>query len=146
MIDACPDAQWRLIFALSRFGGIRIPSEFLPLTWDDVNWAENKILIHSPKTEYIEGKESRLMPIFPELLPYLQDVFDQAKPGQKYVITRYRDKSSNLRTLAHKIIKRAGLKPWAKTFVNAGAKVQRWAWRSKSVTPQGFFVRYYFGN
>jgi len=30
VIDACPDAQWRLLFALSRFGGLRCPSEHLP--------------------------------------------------------------------------------------------------------------------
>ncbi len=36
VLDACPDAQWRLIFALSRFGGLRCPSEHLGLagaTW-----------------------------------------------------------------------------------------------------------------
>jgi integrase len=37
VIDACPDAEWRLIFALSRFGGLRCPSEHLALRWGDVN-------------------------------------------------------------------------------------------------------------
>ena len=121
VIDACPDAQWRLIFALARFGGLRMPSELLPLTWEDVNWSENKILIHSPKTEHIDGKESRLMPLFPELLPYLQEAFDLAEPGQKYVITRFRHKGVNLGTQAHRIIKQAGLKLWPKTFQNLRA-------------------------
>jgi hypothetical protein len=31
VLDACPDAQWRLLFALSRFGGLRCPSEHLGL-------------------------------------------------------------------------------------------------------------------
>src|SRR5262249_17406885 len=26
VLDACPDAEWRLLFALSRFGGLRCPS------------------------------------------------------------------------------------------------------------------------
>lgn len=34
VIDACPDAQWRLLFALSRYGGLRCPSEHLLLKWD----------------------------------------------------------------------------------------------------------------
>ncbi|HEV2295325.1 MAG TPA: phage integrase SAM-like domain-containing protein [Tepidisphaeraceae bacterium] len=38
VLDVCPDAQWRLLFALSRFGGLRCPSEHLGLTWDDVDW------------------------------------------------------------------------------------------------------------
>ena len=27
VLEACPDIQWRLIFALARYGGLRIPSE-----------------------------------------------------------------------------------------------------------------------
>jgi hypothetical protein len=35
VLEACPNAEWRLIFALSRFGGLRCPSEHLVLTWAD---------------------------------------------------------------------------------------------------------------
>ena len=35
--DACPDATWRLIFALARYGGLRTPSETLALTWSDID-------------------------------------------------------------------------------------------------------------
>ena len=38
VLDACPDAQWRLLFALSRFGGLRCPSEHLGLRWGDIDW------------------------------------------------------------------------------------------------------------
>jgi site-specific recombinase XerD len=31
VLKACPNAQWRLLFALSRFGGLRCPSEHLAL-------------------------------------------------------------------------------------------------------------------
>jgi integrase len=31
IIDACPSAEWRLIVALCRFGGLRCPSELLEL-------------------------------------------------------------------------------------------------------------------
>ena len=50
VINACPDAEWRLIVALARFGGIRIPSELVTLQWSDINWEEDKITIHSEKT------------------------------------------------------------------------------------------------
>jgi hypothetical protein len=33
VLAACPDTQWRLLFALSRFGGRRCPSEHLALKW-----------------------------------------------------------------------------------------------------------------
>ena len=45
VLDACPDSQWRLIFALCRFGGLRCPSEVLALTWDDVDWEHGRITV-----------------------------------------------------------------------------------------------------
>ena len=121
VLEACPDAQWRLLFALSRYGGLRCPSEHLALKWSDVDWERNRILVHSPKTEHHPGGESRWMPLFPELRPYLEAVFDQAEPGTVHVITRYRDSNANLRTHLLRIIKRAGLKPWPKLFQNLRA-------------------------
>jgi hypothetical protein len=60
VFDFCPDAEWRLIFALSRFGGLRTPSEHNALRWEDVNWARNRFLVRSSKTELHEGGDSRL--------------------------------------------------------------------------------------
>ena len=121
ILAACPDAQWRLIFALSRYGGLRCPSEHLALRWSDVLWDLERMHVRSPKTEHHEGGESRLVPIFPELLPYLRDAFDLAEPGVDPVVTRYRDPGQNLRTTFLKIIKRAGLTPWPKLFHNLRA-------------------------
>ena len=118
VLDACPNAQWRLLFALSRFGGLRCPSEHLTLRWGDVDWERNRITIHSPKTEHHEGGESRQIPMFPELRPYLERVFEDAEPGTEHVITRYRKENANLRTPLQRIILRAGLKPWPKLFQN----------------------------
>lgn len=58
------------------------------------------------------------MPIFPDLRPYLLEVFEQAEPGTTHVVTRYRDRNSNLRTQLQRIIRRAGLKPWPRLFHN----------------------------
>ncbi|MBN2024614.1 MAG: site-specific integrase, partial [Pirellulales bacterium] len=112
------DAQWRLLFALSRFGGLRCPSEHLGLRWRDVDWAGGRITVHSPKTEHHEGGASRQIPIFPELRPYLEEVWDQAKPGDEYVITRYRDTNQNLRSRLLDIIWAAGLCEWPKLYQN----------------------------
>ncbi len=121
VLAACPDNQWRLLFALARFGGLRVPSEPLALTWDCVDWERNRLTIRSPKTAHFEGKESRVIPLFPELRTYLETAFEEAEPGTTFVVTRYRDTSANLRTHMHRIIRRAGLTPWPKTFQNLRA-------------------------
>ena len=117
-LDACPDAQWRLLFALSRFGGLRCPSEHLGLRWGDIDWERGRITVHSPKTEHHEGGATRQIPLFPEIRPCLEEVWEQAESGTEYVITRYRSCNANLRTQLERIIRKAGLNPWPKLFQN----------------------------
>jgi len=71
ILEACPDTQWRLLFALARFGGLRCPSETLALTWENVDWERSRMRVGSSKTEHHVGKDSRVVPIFPELRPHL---------------------------------------------------------------------------
>ncbi len=110
VIDACPDAEWRLIVALARFGGLRVTSELFVLEWDDILWDKNRFIVRAPKTG------TRVVPIFPELRPYLQQSYEMAEDGAINVIAIHRNKS--LRTRMDKIIMRAGLVPWEKTFQN----------------------------
>ena len=119
--EACPDHEWRLVFALSRYGGLRCPSEHLALRWSDIDWDRGTMLVRSPKTEHHEGKGSRLVPIFPELRLALDEAWERAESKVDQVITRYRDPNQNLRTTFEKIIQRAGLKPWPKLFHNLRA-------------------------
>jgi integrase len=121
VLDACPDAEWRLIFALSRFGGLRCPSEHLALTWPDVDWERDRFRVVSSKQEHLEGGGVRWVPIFAELRPYLEEAFDLAPEGAVHVINRYRDGDQNLRTQLQRIIRRAGLEPWPKPFQNLRA-------------------------
>ena len=118
VLEACPDAEWKLLFALSRYAGLRCPSEHLALRWSDINWAKNRMKIRSPKTEGHQGKESRVVPIFAELRPYLDAVWDEPPEEAEYVISRYRDANCNLRTQLERIIRKAGLVPWPKLFQN----------------------------
>jgi len=118
IIEACPDNEWRLLFVLARYGGLRCPSEVLSLEWSHIHWAENRITVPSPKTAHHDGKASRVIPLFPELRPYLEVAFDHAEPGSRFVVSRYRSKNSNLRTQFQRIIRLAGLEPWVKPFQN----------------------------
>jgi integrase len=71
LMDHAPDAEWRAIIALARYLGLRVPSEVLPLTWDDVNWARERLTLRSPKTKY-QGKPWRVLPLFHEVRTHLE--------------------------------------------------------------------------
>ncbi len=117
----CPSVEWKAILALARYGGLRIPSELVLLEWQHVDLQGRKLLVHSPKNEAHPNGESRWCPIFPELFPYLQEAYDAAPKGARYVVGRYRNSNQNLRQTFGGILKRAGIKPWPKLFQNLRA-------------------------
>lgn len=121
VIDAAPCAEWRLLIALARYGGLRTPSEPLELKWSDINWKQQRIKVTSPKTAHHAGKGSRVIPIFPELKPYLDEAWEVADEDAEYVITRYRSAKKNLRTQLIRIIEKAGIEPWEKPWQNLRA-------------------------
>jgi len=132
VIEHCPNVWWRLLVALARFGGLRIPSEAFSLTWGDIDWEQCRLTVPSPKTEG-QGKPYRVIPIFPLLPPYLDEAFDAAEVGSEYVFPyEYRRRAhepggwrnANLRTTLAKIIRRAGVEPWPKLWHNGRASCE----------------------
>jgi len=114
-----PNAEWRLIFGLARWGGLRCPSEVVALKWSDVDWERSRFTVHSPKTARHIGHEQRTVPMFPELRPLFQDAFDNAEPGAIYCVNRYKDgKEVNLRTMFDRYLERSKIPVWDKPFQN----------------------------
>ena len=117
LIEVCPNAEFRLIVALSRYGGLRCPSEHLNLKWTDIDWQGGLMTVTSPKTKK-QGKPKRLVPIFDELKPFLDDCWDQADPGE-FVLAKYRSGSgAYIRKRLDKLIERAGLVRWPRITHN----------------------------
>jgi hypothetical protein len=81
VLEACPHDEWRLLVHPSRFAGLRIPSEALTLSWDDVDWDKERLTVHSPKTEHHDGKSQRTIPLFPKVREYLDRLWSVA-PGR----------------------------------------------------------------
>ena len=90
VMDFAADAEWRLLIVLARYGGLRVPSEPLSLRWCDVDWQRKRVLVTAPKTEHHEGKGTRWIPMFPELVDPLRNVYEQAEPGDEFVIVNNR--------------------------------------------------------
>jgi integrase len=118
VFDALPDVEWRLVFALSRYGGLRCPSEHLALTWNDIDWEHDRFLAVAPKTG------DRWVPIFAELRPFLEDAFHAAPEGSTYVINRRRRSAQRWGVLLERILRRAGITRWERIFHNLRASRQ----------------------
>lgn len=124
VIEVAPNAEWRALLAFCRLIGPRVPSELAGLTWADVNFRARRIVIRSPKTKHHGGAHAmRTVPMFPEVVPFLEDWASQVRPGVEVgmvdlVFPRAVDPATNLRTQFNRLIVRAGLTPWAKLFVN----------------------------
>lgn len=67
VIRRCSDPGLRVAIAMSRYGGIRMSSELRGLTWSDVDFDRQRIVIHDTK----RGRD-RTIPLFPELLHALE--------------------------------------------------------------------------
>ena len=113
---------WQVILGLSRYGGLRTPSETLSLRWEDIDWEMNRMSIPEPKVEHHEGRGIRSRPIFPELRPILDEAFEIFGDKSEYVVAapQYRAaantamgwKNSNLRTEMTRLLRRAGVSDW----------------------------------
>ncbi len=123
VIEACPSCEWRALIAMARFAGLRIPSEITALKWEDINFETRRITIHSPKTEHHTGGESRVIPIFKKLQPFLSDLWESCDEGEVYVFPRLRQQE-NLRTQLLRIIKRACVNRWPRLFQNLRASCE----------------------
>jgi integrase len=122
VIDAVPDLDWKLVFGLARYAGLRTPSETFRLRWADVLWDQRRMVVRSPKTERHKGKASRVVPLAPELLPLLHAAFDAAPEGSSHVIQRRAQVNPGVQ--GKRLVARAGLSPWPKTFQNLRASCE----------------------
>ena len=121
VLAACPNNEWRLIIALARYGGLRIPSELQRLKWADIDWAGDRFVVHVIKKEHLDGHQTRVVPIFPEIRPYLEQAFQLAPHGSVYVVPLARQPGVNLRTPFERLLAKAGVAQWPKLFTNLRA-------------------------
>lgn len=118
VLEILPGHEWKLVFALSRYGGLRCPSEHLRLTWRDIDWAGGRFTVRSTKTG------ERLVPLFPELRPYLEAAFDEAADGAVHVLTRRRASAQQWGMLLRRMLQAAGIARWERIFHNLRASCE----------------------
>ena len=116
LIAGCPNWEWRTIVALSRYGGRAARAKSQPAL-AGYRLGQRQGALTSPKTEHHPGKDSRVIPLFPELRPWLAEALELAPERSEFILERFRAsamgptgwRGCNLRTTFEKIIRRAGL-------------------------------------
>ncbi len=116
VLAGCPDADWRLLVVLCRYGGLR-PSEACDLRWEHVDWGEEVLRIRCEKTAHHSGREWRAVPFFPEIVPHLREAWEMADEGAEMVLKNLRS-TRNLRKPFQDLLERLGIEPWPKPFQN----------------------------
>jgi len=125
VLDACPSIEWKVIVGLSRYAGLRCPSEVGVITWADVNWEKGRLTVLSKKTEHRGGDHAvRVVPIQGAPHEILREAFEQAPEGATLVAPKAAGGGLNLRTTFKKIVARAGCKPWPRLFQNLRASCE----------------------
>ena len=108
VLEACPNLEWRVLFALCRYGGLRCLSETHAVTWRDVDWENRRLHVYGKKT----GKH-REMPVVPKLYRILSEAFEMAADGAEQIVTL---STNNLHRTLEKILERAGVERWGDLF------------------------------
>jgi len=117
VLKQLPTNEWKLLFVLSRWGGLRVGSEPRLLRWCDIDWAEGRFLVHSPKTAHHEGRETRQVPLFPEIAKLLTERSEQAEEGEKLVLPMLEGRTdASLRNTILRAAKAAGVEQWTRLW------------------------------
>jgi integrase len=115
VLAACPTLEWKAIFCLARFGGLR-PSEILNLEWRHIDWVGEIVSIPGAKARFGSGSRPRQMPFFPEIRDALANL-GVTRPVQKGRIVVGYSPGGNLAVQMMRIIKDAGV-DWERAFQN----------------------------
>ena len=128
ILEACPNAEMRLIFSLARFGGLRIPSELQFMEWNDIDLTGNRFTVKIPKKTGKKEQErgeftTRAVPMFPELRKAFTEYFEALPDGAPallfpFVNGKPETAGQALKSRFLKILHRAGVPVWPKFFQN----------------------------
>jgi hypothetical protein len=107
------------LIALSRYGGLRVPSEAFPLRWADIDW-DGRMFVRSPKTEHHDGGAGggcRCSPNSASTCSPRSSRPSRAPSGCLGLRPGY-----NPHTEFRRIIVRAGVEPWPRNLAQPPGK------------------------
>ena len=108
--DAEKACQWKVMFGLARYAGLRTPSETCEITWRGVDWSNNALTVPVRKTRRYASE--RVVPIVPELLKLLEQAYWSPDSADRIVTVS----NGNIRRTLPKILEAAGIPVWTDLF------------------------------
>jgi integrase len=122
VLEEIKDPEFRLLIALGRYAGFRIPSEAGGLRWSDINWDKKTIRVTAPKKSGDSRGGQRICRLFDELVPFLKAVKSLADTQDGFVLPSMCSAGrENHRTQWGRYIDRAGVDRWPRPFQNLRA-------------------------
>ena len=112
------DREFALILALARFAALRCPSDIITLQWQHVDWHADCFQVHSPKTGF------RAVPIFAEVKPYLQAVWEAAPEGADLLFPRHQITGAALTNKLQRMLRSIREVLWPKPWNNMRASCE----------------------
>jgi hypothetical protein len=133
VIAACPDNDWRLVFALPRYAGIRFPGDVEDFRWSDVDWENSRFTVRQKKLEHHPGRSIRVVP--GKVVQSPADAPTVTGHQEPSPLHEAREKSLDVQIDAEKKYPR-------QEFVDRGlAREKRWFLGSTSLHPHLFLRR-----
>jgi len=115
MLDACPSDGWRCLIGMARLAGMR-QGEITRARWDDIDFEHRRIEVRPMGRVQTTKQRRRTIPIDPELFKLLLKRFESAEPGETVVGLSAVYVAGTGRKQFEKIIKAAGIEPYAKPY------------------------------
>lgn len=133
VLDEVPDWEFRSIIVLARFGGLRCPSEVLPLRWDAVNWDQAVMRIASPKTARYPDGQIRVLPLFPEMHEVLSALWETAQTGEPLMFPHHQVTGARLTNKLRQACWASGQPLWVRPWQNMRASRETELLNSKPI-------------
>mgnify|MGYP006270548299 CR=1 len=106
LIEACPSLEWKVVVALARYAGLRVPDEPPRLVWSDDDAEGRRLRVPKGKTRRKRGKGWTVVPVPPILADLLEQLRPRgARPSDRIITIPYTSCSGVLT----RAMQRAGL-------------------------------------
>ena len=121
IVDQVPEFEFAALIVLARFGGLRCPSEVVPLRWEQINWEHETIRVESPKTKRYSQGQNRVVPMFPEIKAFFSRLWEEAEEGAVLVFPSHQVTGARLTNKLRKVAWSAGHALWPRPWQNMRA-------------------------